>query len=57
MEEDERSVTFDGLEVIYGFGELDELVLAYTATIHKRQESKYPAVVSSLTTALRHAGA
>ena len=31
--------------VIYGFGELDTLVPAYAATIHKSQGSEYPAVV------------
>jgi len=35
MEESELSVDFDGREVTYGFGELDELVLAYATTIHK----------------------
>ena len=44
------SVDFDGREVIYGFGELDELVLAYATTIHKSQGSEYPAVVIPLTT-------
>jgi len=34
-EEGEVGVDFDGREVIYGFGELDELVLAYATTIHK----------------------
>ena len=34
----------------YGFGELDELVLAYATTIHKSQGSEYPAVVIPLTT-------
>ncbi len=29
----------------YGFGELDALVPAYAATIHKSQGSEYPAVV------------
>ena len=37
--------TFDGREVVYAFGELDELVLAYATTIHKAQGSEYPAVV------------
>ena len=37
-------------EVIYGFGELDELVLAYATTIHKSQGSEYPAVIIPLTT-------
>ena len=31
--------------VSYGFGELDTLVPAYAATIHKSQGSEYPAVV------------
>jgi exodeoxyribonuclease V alpha subunit len=50
MEEGELSVDFDGREVIYGFGELDELVLAYATTIHKSQGSEYPAVVIPLST-------
>jgi exodeoxyribonuclease V alpha subunit len=37
--------TFDGRSVTYGFGELDMLVPAYAATIHKSQGSEYPAVV------------
>jgi ATP-dependent exoDNAse (exonuclease V) alpha subunit len=37
--------SFDGRSVTYGFGELDMLVPAYAATIHKSQGSKYPAVV------------
>jgi exodeoxyribonuclease V alpha subunit len=50
VEEGELSVDFDGREVTYGFGELDELVLAYATTIHKSQGSEYPAVVIPLTT-------
>jgi len=50
MEEGELSVDFDGRDVSYGFGELDELVLAYATTIHKSQGSEYPAVVIPLTT-------
>jgi exodeoxyribonuclease V alpha subunit len=41
----ELRVSFDGRAVIYGFGELDTLVPAYAATIHKSQGSEYPAVV------------
>jgi exodeoxyribonuclease V alpha subunit len=37
--------TFDGRSVTYGFGELDMLVPAYAATIHKSQGSEYPAVI------------
>jgi exodeoxyribonuclease V alpha subunit len=50
MEESELHVDFDGRAVTYGFGELDELVLAYATTIHKSQGSEYPAVVIPLTT-------
>ncbi|OWK43721.1 ATP-dependent RecD-like DNA helicase [Fimbriiglobus ruber] len=38
-------VTFDGREVEYEFGDLDELQLAYACSIHKSQGSEYPAVV------------
>ena len=38
----------DGKYVIYNFDQLDELVLAYAATIHKSQGSEYPAVVLPL---------
>jgi exodeoxyribonuclease V alpha subunit len=41
----EVTVTFDGRLVTYGFGELDVLVPAYAATIHKSQGSEYPAVI------------
>ena len=50
LEEGELFADFDGREVTYGFGELDELVLAYATTIHKSQGSEYPAVVIPLTT-------
>lgn len=43
-------VNFDGRLVEYEFGELDELSLAYAATIHKSQGSEYPAVVIPLAT-------
>jgi exodeoxyribonuclease V alpha subunit len=41
----ELTVSFDGRAVTYGFGELDVLVPAYAATIHKSQGSEYPAVI------------
>jgi exodeoxyribonuclease V alpha subunit len=41
----ELTANFDGRAVTYGFGELDMLVPAYAATIHKSQGSEYPAVV------------
>lgn len=43
-------VLFDEREVIYPFGELDTLVLAFATTIHKSQGSEYPAVVIPVTT-------
>jgi exodeoxyribonuclease V alpha subunit len=46
----ELVVAFDGREVAYDFGELDELVLAYATTVHKAQGSEYPAVVIPVTT-------
>ena len=36
---------FERREHVYGFGELDTLVPAYAATVHKSQGSEYPAVV------------
>jgi exodeoxyribonuclease V alpha subunit len=50
IEEGELVANFDGREITYGFGELDELVLAYATTIHKSQGSEYPAVVIPLST-------
>jgi exodeoxyribonuclease V alpha subunit len=41
----EVTTSFDGRTVSYGFGELDMLVPAYAATIHKSQGSEYPAIV------------
>ena len=38
----ELTASFDGRAVTYGFGELDTLVPAYAATIHKSQGSEYP---------------
>ena len=50
QEEGELVAAFDGRDVSYSFGELDELVLAYATTIHKSQGSEYPAVVIPLVT-------
>lgn len=46
----EREVTirFDQREVVYDFGELDEISLAYAITIHKSQGSEFAAVVTPL---------
>ncbi len=43
-------VEFDGREVEYDFGDLDELQLAFCCSIHKSQGSEYPAVVIPLHT-------
>ena len=46
----EREVTirFDQREVVYDYGELDEVSLAYAITIHKSQGSEFPAIVTPL---------
>ena len=41
----ELAVRFDEREVLFESDELDELTLAYAATVHKSQGSEYPAVV------------
>jgi exodeoxyribonuclease V alpha subunit len=46
----ELTAIFDGRSVTYGFGELDTLVPAYAATIHKSQGSEYPVVVIPVVT-------
>ena len=46
----ELTATFDGRDVVYDFGELDRLALAYATTIHKAQGSEYPAVVIPVST-------
>jgi exodeoxyribonuclease V alpha subunit len=48
--EREVAVKFDQREVVYVFGELDEVSLAYAITIHKSQGSEFPAVVIPLAT-------
>lgn len=50
LEEQEMRVVFDAREVSYDFGELDEVNLAFTMTIHKAQGSEYPAVIILLHT-------
>jgi exodeoxyribonuclease V alpha subunit len=48
--EREVTVKFDRREVVYDFGELDEVALAYAITIHKSQGSEFAAVVIPLAT-------
>lgn len=50
--EREVTVCFAPRQVVYDFGELDELALAYAITIHKAQGSEFPAVVIPL--AMQH---
>jgi exodeoxyribonuclease V alpha subunit len=44
-ESKEMVVLFDGRQVPYDFGELDEIMPAYAVSVHKSQGSEYPAVV------------
>ena len=44
------TVDVDGRQVVYDFGDLDRLVLAYATTVHKAQGSEYPAVVIPVST-------
>jgi len=44
-EAQELTISFDGRAVDYDFADLDEVVLAYAASVHKAQGSQYPVVV------------
>jgi exodeoxyribonuclease V alpha subunit len=48
LTEREVKIRFDNREVVYDFGELDEVSLAYAITIHKSQGSEFPVVVIPL---------
>ena len=48
VEESEVTVHFEARQVVYGFGELDELAPAYAITIHKSQGSEFPVVILPL---------
>ncbi|MEI8374914.1 MAG: ATP-dependent RecD-like DNA helicase [Planctomycetota bacterium] len=43
--EQEMVVNFEGRQVEYDFGDLDELALAYVLSIHKSQGSEFPCIV------------
>ncbi len=49
-EAQEIGVRFEGREVIYGYGDLEELTLAYAVSVHKSQGSEYRAVVIPVVT-------
>jgi exodeoxyribonuclease V alpha subunit len=46
--EKEVSIRFDQRDVVYDYGELDEISLAYAITIHKSQGSEFPVIVTPL---------
>jgi exodeoxyribonuclease V alpha subunit len=48
--EQEMVVIFEGRQVKYDFGDLDEIALAYVLSIHKSQGSEFPCVVIPLHT-------
>jgi exodeoxyribonuclease V alpha subunit len=48
--EQEVTVDFEGMPVVYDFADLDELALAYVLSIHKSQGSEYPCVIIPLHT-------
>jgi len=45
LEDNEIILNFDGRPIVYDFGELDQVCLAYAITIHKAQGSEYPCIV------------
>ena len=48
LTEQELKVSFDGMSVTYDFSDLDEIVLAYAASIHKFQGSECPCIILPL---------
>jgi exodeoxyribonuclease V alpha subunit len=50
--EKEVVVQFDAWEVVYDYGELDEVALAYAITVHKSQRAESPVVFIPL--AMQH---
>ncbi len=50
LEGREVTVTMDGRDIAYDFGDLDEIVPAYAISVHKSQGSEYPAVIIPIVT-------
>ncbi len=48
--EREIRIHFENREIVYDFGELDEINLAYAITVHKAQGSEFPVVVMPVAT-------
>ncbi|GBG14861.1 exodeoxyribonuclease V alpha subunit [Novimethylophilus kurashikiensis] len=48
--EDEITIDFGGRSVVYDVSDLDQVQLAYAATVHKLQGSQAPAIVMAFTT-------
>lgn len=48
--EKEVTIDFDGRDVVYDFGDLNEITLAWASSIHKSQGSEYPVVILPLYT-------
>ena len=46
----EVTITIDSRDVVYDFGELDEIVPAYAISVHKSQGSEYPVVIVPIVT-------
>ena len=46
----EVTVTIDGRDIAYDFGDLDEIVPAYAISVHKSQGSEYPVVIIPIVT-------
>jgi exodeoxyribonuclease V alpha subunit len=43
--EQEVTISFDGRDVVYDYGDLNEVALAWSISIHKSQGSEYPVVI------------
>jgi exodeoxyribonuclease V alpha subunit len=48
-QDQEITINFYNRDIIYDYADLDQITLAYATTIHKSQESEYPAVIILLT--------